>query len=80
MGFYQPAQLVRDGRDHGVTVLPPDVLMSDWDSTLEAGEGRLRPVRLGLREITGLQKAEAEAIMEARAAGQLFTPPIRRLG
>ena len=78
MGFYQPAQLVRDGRDHGVTVLPPDVLMSDWDSTLEAGEGRLRPVRLGLREITGLQKAEAEAIMEARAAGAATLEAIAR--
>jgi len=35
MGFYQPAQLVRDARDHGVTVLPPDILHSDWDSKLE---------------------------------------------
>jgi error-prone DNA polymerase len=36
MGFYQPAQLVRDAREHGVEVLPPDVLASDWDCTLEA--------------------------------------------
>ena len=35
MGFYQPAQLVRDAREHGVAVLPCDVLHSDWDSTLE---------------------------------------------
>jgi len=36
MGFYQPAQLVRDAREHGVEVRAPDVLMSDWDCTLEA--------------------------------------------
>jgi error-prone DNA polymerase len=36
MGFYASAQLVRDAREHGVMVLPPDVGMSDWDSVLEA--------------------------------------------
>lgn len=35
MGFYAPAQLVRDARDHGVDVLPADVNHSDWDCTLE---------------------------------------------
>jgi error-prone DNA polymerase len=35
MGFYQPAQLVRDAREHGVTVLHPDINASDWDCTLE---------------------------------------------
>ncbi len=41
MGFYAPAQIVRDARDHGVEVRPVDVNDSDWDCTLEgAGEGR----------------------------------------
>ena len=35
MGFYAPAQIIRDAREHGVTVRPPDVNASDWDSTLE---------------------------------------------
>ncbi|MBO9559919.1 MAG: error-prone DNA polymerase [Caulobacter sp.] len=35
MGFYQPAQLVRDAKEHGVEVRAPDILMSDWDCTLE---------------------------------------------
>ncbi len=35
MGFYAPAQLVRDAREHGIEVLPVDVLASDWESTLE---------------------------------------------
>ncbi|HWE98191.1 MAG TPA: OB-fold nucleic acid binding domain-containing protein, partial [Caulobacteraceae bacterium] len=43
MGFYQPAQLVRDAREHGVEVRGPDVGLSDWDSRLEPlpprGEG-----------------------------------------
>ncbi len=43
MGFYAPAQLVRDAREHGVVVLPPDVGASDWDCTLEAPEDSLRP-------------------------------------
>ena len=35
MGFYAPAQLVRDAREHGVEVRPVDVRCSDWDCTLE---------------------------------------------
>ncbi|MDT9126910.1 hypothetical protein RSW40_26265, partial [Escherichia coli] len=35
MGFYAPAQIIRDAREHGVMVAPPDVNASDWDSTLE---------------------------------------------
>jgi error-prone DNA polymerase len=40
MGFYAPAQLVRDAREHGVVVLPPDIGASDWDCTLEAAPTR----------------------------------------
>jgi error-prone DNA polymerase len=36
MGFYAPAQIVRDAQEHGVTVLPIDVNCSEWDCTLEA--------------------------------------------
>ena len=70
MGFYQPAQLVRDAREHGVEVRPADILASDWDCTLEpAGEVPLRAVRLGLRQVTGLRQAEAARLIEARSAG-----------
>jgi error-prone DNA polymerase len=37
MGFYAPAQIIRDAQDHGVTVLPADVNYSEWDCTLEEG-------------------------------------------
>ena len=40
MGFYAPAQIVRDAREHGVEVRAPDVNHSQWDSTLEAGPAR----------------------------------------
>jgi len=38
MGFYAPAQIVRDAREHGVAVLPVDVNASGWDNALEASE------------------------------------------
>ncbi len=70
MGFYQPAQLVRDAREHGVEVRPVDILASDWDCTLEpVGEVPLSAVRLGLRQIMGLREAEAGRLVEARSAG-----------
>ena len=37
MGFYASSQIVRDAREHGVEVRPPDINYSDWDSTLEPG-------------------------------------------
>ncbi|MCC6925805.1 error-prone DNA polymerase [Novosphingobium sp.] len=40
MGFYAPAQIVRDARAHGVLVLPPDVNCSMWDNTLEPSDSR----------------------------------------
>jgi error-prone DNA polymerase len=71
MGFYQPAQLVRDAREHGVEVRPADILRSSWDSVLEGelGPRGLRAVRLGLRQIKGLVRAEAERLVMARASG-----------
>ncbi len=53
MGFYAPAQIVRDAREHGVEVRPPDVNHSRWDSTLEPGPraaGRLHALHHEMRE------------------------------
>ena len=66
MGFYAPAQIVRDAREHGVEVRAADVNLSDWDCTLEAGGADGRPaLRLGLRQIDGLQEDEAEKLVAA---------------
>src|SRR6202012_176833 len=51
MGFYAPAQLVRDAREHGVEVRPVDVNCSEWDCTLEPTAGRYHAVRLGFRMV-----------------------------
>jgi len=61
MGFYAPAQIVRDAREHGVEVREVDVNHSDWDCTLENGA-----LRLGLRQIDGLQREAAERLMARR--------------
>jgi error-prone DNA polymerase len=60
MGFYAPAQLVRDAREHGVEVRPVDVNRSVWDCTLEDGPP-LKPVRLGFNRISGLPQEAAAA-------------------
>ncbi len=62
MGFYAPAQIIRDARDHDVEVRPVDVNQSDWDCTLE-NEGR--SVRLGMRMVRGLRETDARAIVRA---------------
>ena len=83
LGFYAPAQLVRDAREHGVIVRPPDINHSDWDCTLEAlspheraaltPEGGARfAVRLGLRQIKGLAEITAARVMAARDQGGAF--------
>ena len=72
MGFYQPAQLVRDARQHGVEVREVDVNFSAWDCTLERGahdaEHRFA-VRLGFRQVQGLSEEELEKLVAARGNG-----------
>jgi error-prone DNA polymerase len=82
MGFYAPAQLVRDAIEHGVEVRPIDVAHSNWDNSLEPADtsvpakAGLSPtslhrdslaLRLGFRQISGFRQDWAEAIAAARA-------------
>jgi error-prone DNA polymerase len=85
LGFYAPAQIVRDARDHGVTVRPPDINLSDWDATLEPDAPEVIPhsrhasmagriltthaLRLGFREVNGLKEADGRLIAERRGEG-----------
>ena len=66
MGFYAPAQVVRDAREHGVEVRPVCVNASAWDCTLEG-----RAIRLGLRLVAGLDTAHGEQVA-ARRDGRLY--------
>ncbi|MGB8854645.1 MAG: error-prone DNA polymerase [Pirellulales bacterium] len=78
MGFYAPAQLVRDAKAHGVKVLPVDVNASHWHATLE---GRLKAapdkqpaIRLGLEQVYGLGEAAGRRIETARRDGPFRLP------
>jgi error-prone DNA polymerase len=66
MGFYAPAQIVRDAREHGVEVRPVCANASRWDCTLEPVGGDRFAVRLGLRMVRGLSNIDAAAIVAAR--------------
>ena len=80
MGFYAPAQIVRDAREHGVVVLPPSINASHWDNVMEKTEGDLA-LRLGFRQIKGLSEEEALWIIAARGNGYLAVEDVwRRAG
>ena len=65
MGFYAPAQIVRDAQEHGVQVRPIDVNHAHWDNTLEdTPDGPA--LRLGLRQIDGFREDWADDLVLAR--------------
>ena len=81
MGFYAPAQIVRDARDHGVIVRPVDINESYWDNVMEPdGHGGLA-LRLGFRQIRRLREEDAAWITAARGNGYLTVEDVwRRAG
>ena len=81
MGFYAPAQLVRDAVDHGVEVREVDVNHSHWDTTLEPRQRRgplMTAVRLGFRQVKGLGEQEAQRLIAARLKPYRTLEEIRR--
>ncbi len=81
MGFYAPAQLIKDARHHGVEIIPVDVNASFYDCTLEFDTHYEKPespchqqsaaqLRSGFRLVKGLSEAGAESIVAARQAGE----------
>ncbi|MBL6951810.1 MAG: error-prone DNA polymerase [Alphaproteobacteria bacterium] len=68
MGFYAPAQIVRDAREHGAEVRPVDINYSAWDCTLE-DDTTPPALRLGLRQIRHFSKAAAAILVSARGGG-----------
>ena len=69
MGFYAPAQIVRDAREHGVEVLPADVNRSVWDHTLEPGADGAMALRFGFRQVKGLREDAMDRLVAARGNG-----------
>lgn len=69
MGFYAPAQIIRDAREHGVEVRPVDINASFWDNVMEPDDRGGLALRLGFRQIRSLAEEEAQWITAARANG-----------
>ncbi|NKN34895.1 error-prone DNA polymerase [Agrobacterium sp. a22-2] len=85
MGFYAPAQLIRDAREHGVEMRPVDINHSQWTTTLEAEADPVfiapqhramagimkntHAVRLGLKQVKGFNEEEARLLIENRGCG-----------
>jgi error-prone DNA polymerase len=69
MGFYAPAQIVRDAEMHGVNVLPICIENSFWDNVLEYHHDGSLAVRLGFRQIKGLSESDGHWIAAARGNG-----------
>ncbi len=76
LGFYAPAQIVRDAMNHGVEIRPIDVMVSDWNCTLEPSSAdRSKPaVRLGLELVASLAEAAGERIVAARREAPFADP------
>ncbi|MBA2127241.1 error-prone DNA polymerase [Hyphomicrobium methylovorum] len=90
MGFYAPAQIVRDAREHGVEARAADINASLWDNTLERTETGALALRLGFRQIDGFAESDAKKLIEARTKpyasvedlavrARLFSRPLRLL-
>jgi error-prone DNA polymerase len=73
MGFYAPAQLVRDAQEHEVEVRTPDINHSLWDNTLERRTDGALALRLGFRQIDGFRRDWADEMVAARVAEGRFT-------
>ena len=80
MGFYQPAQIIIDARNHGVVVRPIDINHSFWDNTLEEKEGEYCAIRLGFRQIKGLAEKDIQLIMEKRQQAFTGIHELRNIG
>ncbi len=77
MGFYAPAQIVRDAENHGVVIRPVCINASSWDCTLEP-LGEHNAVRLGFRMVKGLASDHADAIIAARGTPYRSIPDLHR--
>lgn len=80
MGFYAPAQIVRDAQEHGVEVRPVDVNFSHYDNTLEQREDGALAMRVGFRQMDGVKEAEANALVERRGDGFVSIADMRERG
>ncbi|RYY37740.1 MAG: DNA polymerase III subunit alpha [Sphingobacteriaceae bacterium] len=80
MGFYQPAQIVQDAKNHGVQILPVDVNYSEWDNTLERKGSKYLAVRLGFRQVKGLREEDMLMLVTMRDEAYTHIDQLRAAG
>jgi len=80
MGFYAPAQLVRDAREHGVELREVDVNDSQWECTLEPRAAAPCALRLGFNQVKGLSQARLEEFIARRGSGYVGVDDAARRG
>jgi error-prone DNA polymerase len=80
MGFYQPAQIVIDAQKHQVEVRPPDINYSNWNNLLEEKSGKYYAIRLGFRQIKGVQEEEMNILTDRKCDGYKTVTSLRDAG
>jgi error-prone DNA polymerase len=80
MGFYQPAQLVQDAKQHGVDVKSIDINHSNWDHQLEEKSGNYKALRLGFRQVKGLRAEDIEILVSCRKQSYESIDELRTIG
>lgn len=80
MGFYAPAQIIRDAQEHGVEILPADVNYSFYDNSLEERGDEPPALRLGFRQLDGVIQEIAENLVKHRGEGYGSIEEIRERG
>jgi error-prone DNA polymerase len=80
MGFYAPAQIIRDAQEHGAEILPADVNHSFYDNSLEARGDGPPALRLGFRQLDGVVQDDAEKLVKRRSDGYGSIEDVRERG
>ena len=80
MGFYQPAQIVIDAKNHDVDIRPVDINYSDWDNTLEKTDGKYHALRLGFRQVKSLREDDMAILIKGRNALYKTVDDLRKAG
>ncbi|HEY9259091.1 error-prone DNA polymerase [Chitinophaga sp.] len=80
MGFYHPAQIVIDARNHGVEVRPVDINLSLWDNKLEEKSGKYHALRLGFRQVKGIREDDLQSFLSNSTGNYTSIPTLRDAG
>src|ERR1700730_9637655 len=80
MGFYQPAQIVSDARNHGVEVRHVDINYSNWDNKLEERSGKYYALRLGFRQVKGIREEDIKLLVSSRKTSFTSINSLRDIG